>query len=225
MKYEALPFRLTPERAEIISLLLRRVAAHDTIFARTSCAARCVETKDQLPAMCRACQERMRIVSAAFSSPDARVYEIWGDTDLVGVVHFSRVRPGLDAIAHYVFWDGKSLGTKTKVIEEVFQEVFGEFDLKRLTAEIPAVFPTIIKHATKKLGFGGYFQYTLREGDERRKPKRVRVEGVKRNAVVWRDHEVDLVTLGRVRNVGVRNGREQSRPAAETQTAQASTLG
>jgi RimJ/RimL family protein N-acetyltransferase len=195
MTYEVLPLMLAPERAEIISTLLRRVASHDTIFARTDCEARCIPNELTLPEMCEACRARMRTIAGVLSDARTRAWEVWNaDAELVGVMYLSEILPGVDAKGHYVFWDRAGLKSKTAALREVISWAFEDHEgwpgLSRITIEIPAPFAALVRHASKALGFGGPFKHALRERDV------VRVEGVKRRAVEWRGELVDLLILG-----------------------------
>lgn len=196
MTYEVLPLILTPERAEIVSTLLRRVASHDTIFARTDCDARCIPNDLTLPDMCEECRARMRTIASVLSDARTRAWEVWSaEADLVGVIYLSEILPGVDAKGHYVFWDAEGLKSKTNALREVMGWVFEDHEgwraLSRLTIEIPAPFVVLARHASKTLGFGGSYKHQVAG-----KSEFIRVEGVKRRAIEWRGELVDLLILG-----------------------------
>ncbi len=198
MTYEVLPLILTPERAEIVSTLLRRVASHDTIFARADCDARCLPNDLTLPELCEACRARMRTIAAILGDARTRAWEVWdAEANLVGVVYISEILPGIDAKGHYVFWDSANLKSKTPALREIIRWIFEDHEevgwraLARLTIEIPAPFVFLARHASKALGFGGAYRYTIPG-----KSEFSRVEGVKRRAVEWRGELVDLLILG-----------------------------
>lgn len=196
--YELVPFSPKPERASIVSDMIRRIAAQENLFAShlPPCEASepCVVSRP-LEASCERCIARLATISRALSAPDVRVFEVWAappaDAALVGVIYFSGIVPDGDATGHYVFFDRK-LSDKTDVIEEAIGEMFE--GVRRLTIEIPLPFAALARHAHGKLGFGGPFTYTLKGG------VRLRVEGVKRGAVMWRGESTDLLILGRVRD-------------------------
>jgi len=205
MRYELLPFDPIPARHEIVSKILREVSAKETLFSDfgAPCAEACVVSKD-VAEMCDTCRMRMTTVAAALSAPNTRAYEVWDETpEVVGVIYFSDILPGIDAKGHYVFFDG-GLSSKTEVIEEAIQDVAAEMALERITIEIPAPFVVLARHASRKLGFGGPFKAALGR-------KSIRVEGVKTGAVRWRGVLVDLLILGRSLN-------DASTPASPTQS-------
>lgn len=189
-RYVAIPFTPTPDRAAVVSHLLREICKRETVFAGYAriCDAQCFD--------CPQCAAVMIFASRQLAAPNARVWEVW-DTEAaacVGVLYVTDVVAGADALGHYVFFDGQ-LGDKTQVIEGMIQWVFADHDdwraLRRLTIEIPAPFYALARHATNRLGFGGGFTY--------RNGKNVlAVEGVRRNAVVWRGAPCDTLILGRL---------------------------
>lgn len=196
--YEILPFSFKAERAEIISDMIRKIAASENLFS--SHLPECEEDpsclKDKvLEQMCPRCVARMKVISRALSASDTRVWEVWAslpsDAGLVGVIYFSDIVAGSDATGHYVFFDHK-LSDKTEIVEEAITEMFKV--VPRLTIEIPKPFVVLARHAHAKLGFGGGFDYTLKGGTP------LRVEGVKRKAVTWKDEPTDLLVLGRLRD-------------------------
>jgi hypothetical protein len=64
--------------------------------------------------------------------------------------------------------------------------------LSRLTITIPDYAVALAKHATKKLGFGGPYEYKGLKGWT------IPVEGVRQKAVRWRGRDCDLLCLGRI---------------------------
>ena len=195
MTFELMPFVQTPERAEIISYILRNVARHETLFSgfASPCEASCV-TARTLPEMCHLCKLRMATVATVLSAPSTRTFEVWDETPaVVGIIYFSDIAPSLDAKGHYVFFDGK-LNSKTAIVQEAIDAMMEEFALSRLTIEIPVPFVALAKHAARKLGFGGRFRY---KGG-------LMVEGVKRDAARWRGELVDLLILGRARSASTK---------------------
>lgn len=190
MLYEALPFIASPERAEIISGLLRETAKTPTLFSGEACEEGCLETRN-LPEMCEGCLERVRVVSEVLGRRDTHAWEIWREDTLAGVVFFTSVTE-IDGVGHYAFFDHR-LHDKTEVIQEVISEMFAR-GRARLTVEIPQSHVALIRHATSKLGFGGDFPYTLRGGHH------IKVEGVRKRGGL-RDGKVeDLVVLGLLRS-------------------------
>lgn len=191
--YEALPFAPTLERASVGSKILRSLCKYETLFTdyERACPALCME--------CPACERRREAVVRTLLDPYARVWEVWrfgADADIVGILYLTRVVPGCDAYAHYVFFDGDLRG-KSHLIEEMIQWAFtdhadeGWIALKRLTVEVPDYAFALARHATKVLGFGGAFTHRVGRHS-------IPVEGVRRAALRWRDQDRDILILGRL---------------------------
>ena len=201
--YEILPFDPSADRAEILSDLMRKVAAHETFFSdyEGTCEEECLERDVVLMDLCGRCKSKMRTVASVLMNPSSRAWEVWRfdalGPEAVGLVLFSDVRPGMDLIGHYVFFDGR-LSDKTPILENIISWAFedhpeeGWTGVRRVTVEIPAPFAALARHASRKLGFGGGFKYNLNESTQ------LRVEGVKKDAVVWRGSLQDLLILGRL---------------------------
>lgn len=192
--YEIYPLIATPERAHILSKIMRSIAFHETVFSdyQQGCDEKC--TDKALEEMCPLCLRQMELISRALTAPHTRVWEVWdlrNEPEIVGVVYFCDVIPGVDATGHYVFFD-RDLVSKTGIIKRVIEWAFEDHDdwtaLRRITVEIPAYAKVLARHAHKKLGFGGRFSY-----------KRLRVEGVKEAAVRWRGRDHDVYVMGLLR--------------------------
>lgn len=184
MIYEALPFRPTPERASITNDILRKLAAHETLFTdyERACPDLCMT--------CALCKERIQIILRGLFDPYSRVWEVWrSDGELAGVLSLSRIVPGGDALAHYVFFDGR-LRDKTEVLESAIQWAFtdhpGWTALRRISVEVPDFAFALARHASRYLGFGGSFQHSG-----------LHVEGVRPRSILWRGRERDILLLGR----------------------------
>lgn len=190
--YELLPFVQRPERAEIISEALRKVATTPTLFTSAPCEEGCIDSRT-LVEMCARCKARMVQVATVLGASDTAAFEVWSADTLVGLIFFTDVT-ALDATGHYVFFD-RRLADKTAVIEEAIEEMFAS-GLARLTVEIPAPFASLVRHASRKLGFGGPYRYEIHRGAHQR-PSVVRVEGVKAGAAFYDGRRVDLLILGR----------------------------
>lgn len=203
MLYEVLPLRLTPERAPIISSILRNIFTHETVFSDYQRG--CGECDEKLlEEMCERCQRQMRVISKTLGSPDSRVWEVWKvGGEVVGVIFFSDIVPGNDAKGHYIFFDQK-LSNKTGVLNEIMSWAFEDHTtegwraLRRITIEIPDHASALIRHAHKRLGFGGRFRHVLSSRIFKGKLQEtsVKVEGVKEKAVMWRGELRDLLILG-----------------------------
>ena len=208
LTYDVFPIDFSPERAEIISDLMRKIAATDNVFAdyTGTCEVECVALALPLEHMCVACRRRMGIIAQTLTAPTSRTWEIWRSSDespaLVGVVSLTDIEAAIDAKAHYIFFDGR-LADKTPIIQDLIAWTFEDHEgwqaLARLTVEIPKPFCSLARHASRKLGFGGDFRYKVLEGKAKRELEFIRVEGVKRAAVKWKGAQHDLLVLGLTR--------------------------
>jgi len=203
MLYEVLPLKLAPERAEIISTILRAIFTHETVFSDYQRG--CGECGERLlEEMCERCQSQMALIARTLGDSSSKAWEVWQvGGEVVGIVFFSDIILGGDAKGHYIFFD-KQLSDKTSVLKEVMAWAFADHPsenwkaLRRITIEIPDHAGALVHHAHKKLGFGGPFRHVLRtrmfKGEEQKTS--VRVEGIKENAVLWRGELRDLLILG-----------------------------
>lgn len=194
----AIPFMPTPQRAAIVSHIIRNVAHYETLFTDYAriCDERCAETRE-LPQMCAACQTRIASINRMLLDPYSRTWEVWGEDALpIGILYLTNVIPGGDALAHYLFFDADLRG-KSDLIESIIQWCFedhpteGWVALRRMTVEVPSYAFALARHASRYLGFSGPFKYT-------RKGISLPVEGVKSNALVWRGAPHDILILGRL---------------------------
>lgn len=187
MSFQTLPFTPTPQRAEVVSRVLNETIRFETVF--TDYARGC----DEVCGVCETCILRKLAVSNVLASPDGRSWEVWNDEgELVGLMYLTAIVPGEDATAHYCFFDGK-LKAKTEILKAMIEWTFTDHDdwkaLQRLSIEVPDYAFALARHAFKALGFTGDFTYE-RDGTE------IKVEGVKRGALLWRGQRRDLLLLG-----------------------------
>lgn len=188
--YRAIVF--DPRRPEVVSRILRKTAASDNLFMEgaEACREKCME--------CPKCEARKAHVAHVLSREDTYVWEVWkikneGEPSLAGIIYFTRILPGRDAIGHYVFFD-ESLGSdKTELMERIIEWAFSDHGnwkaLNRLTVEIPDYAFALARHSQRKLDFGGPYTYEMGG-------KEVAVEGVKRRAIRWRGDDRDLLVMG-----------------------------
>lgn len=195
--YHILPFTPTLDRAEVVSRIVRLTASFETAHSGYSKA--CDKVLENC--LCDDCTHCMAAVSATLSAPDARVWEVWDDEKVIGIVYLTDILHGYDATAHYVFFDGK-LRDKTEIILDMIDWLFTEhleanwLALRRLSIAVPTVAFALAQHAFKHLGFGGDFRYESRG-------KSLPVEGVRRSAIVWRGAPCDLLLMGKVNPANV----------------------
>lgn len=197
-EFQALPYDpWTEGRQGVVSRIVRELACFETLFTdyERACVPLCADVT-----RCEKCSHRLRLVSAKLADPKAMVWEVWRvspDPDIVGIAYLTDVIPGGDAKAHYVFWDRDLIG-KTALLEKMIKWCFTEhpnwIPLRRITVEAPTFGYAFIRHAVRKLGFGGDFKYKL----PGRKFTMIPVEGIKKSAIRWNGNDVDLVQLGRI---------------------------
>ena len=198
--YTLVPDSTEPEAAAHAmwknSTVLRRCAAQESLFndfvrgCGGECEGFCTDRSPQ-------CDVVKRVVTRELTKPDAVVWEVWkegSDVDLVGILRLDRVQLAGDARAHYFFFDGRLVG-KTPLLkawsEWVFSDhpVIGWTALSRVTVEVPAHAFALARHAQKRLGFGGPYNY-------RSNGHRLKVEGARRLAQRWRGEWEDMVVMG-----------------------------
>jgi hypothetical protein len=190
MHYFAIPFDPSKERANVVSKIIRKMASIESVFTdyQKPCDDECME--------CDTCGETLRIAARMLSNPQSRIWEVWrrdddkdgAELDLVGILYLTDITRGCDALAHYLFFDGK-LKDKTQLLKDMIALVFEDTEdwmaLNRLTVEIPEFAFALARHAHKKLGFGGDFEH-----------RGLEVEGKKRSAITWRGKSWDLLVMG-----------------------------
>jgi RimJ/RimL family protein N-acetyltransferase len=193
MQYEVIPFLDIPGREKVIEEIVRKTCSFDTAFSdyQATCADNCV-SNSALADFCELCKVRAAVVAVALTK--GLTWEVWGDEGVVGIIRLSDIRPGEDALGHYIFFDRK-LNGKTEVVQAIINWAFEEHEgwtpLHRLTVQVPDFAFALARHATKKLGFGGPFDFEM-------KGRTIPVEGVKREGIMWRGTRRDLLTLGLV---------------------------
>ncbi len=191
MHYEIIPLRDTPGREKVMEEIVRKTCSFDTAFSdfQDTCADNCMETAD-LQNLCQLCKVRAAVVG--FALQKGITWEVWGEDGVVGIVRLSDIKSGEDATGHYIFFD-RNLSSKTEVLQAVIDWAFeaheGWVPLRRLTIQIPDFAFALARHATRKLGFGGPFEFELHG-------KKVPVEGVTVGGITWRGMRRDLLTLG-----------------------------
>jgi hypothetical protein len=206
--YQAVPLKLDFSNMKSLfasvakySAIISRCAARETFFSdftrgcNGECDGFCTNRSTN-------CQIARAAVIRSISKPDAIAWEVWKTDaeenyiDLVGILRLERVTVGCDATAHYFFFDGK-LRDKTKLLRAwndwLFSDHEGWTALNRITIEMPAFMFALARHAVRKLGFGGPYDYS-------RGKTTIPVEGVKQNAFLWRGDWHDILSLGKERD-------------------------
>lgn len=97
--------------------------------------------------------EAMRVNYAAnLTHPAHRIYEVWRGGQLVGILTLTRVVPGLEAVLHFVFFDGNLTG-KRRLLRHFISTCFRDHGFRRLVMQVPEPVETLIRFARVKLGF------------------------------------------------------------------------
>lgn len=182
--YQAQLLLPSENRVGVVRRMLEETAASDNLFMEGHFATT---------------EERQSHVASMLGRPDTLVWEVWKfgeEPELTGVIYFTRIVPGADAIGHYIFFDETLGADKTRLMRDVMDWVFQEHEdlgweaLNRLTVEVPDYAFILARHASEKLGFGGPFEYHPKGRDP------IAVEGVKRDAVFWDGGWHDKMILG-----------------------------
>ena len=98
------------------------------------------------------------LLADAIRGEDTFVFEVWrvGETsELVGILSFTSVRPGMGAQFHPVFFDGKLRNAfgKRELLLRAMDWAFNALSLHRLSVELPETMYALVTFSRKKLGF------------------------------------------------------------------------
>jgi RimJ/RimL family protein N-acetyltransferase len=176
------------------SIILRRLAAQDSLFTdfTSGCNGKCDGYCQDLEPGCAVAQQ---IVATAITSPSAMVWEVFrkdDDLDFVGILRLGDIQPGCDATGHYFFFDHR-LRDKTDLLKAWVDALFTTTEswpgLHRISISVPAHAFALAHHAQKFLNFGGPYVY-------RRNGRKFNVEGVKKDAILWRGNWHDVLLMG-----------------------------
>ena len=170
--YEAKPLTLTPQKAELI---ITKLAAVDTQFSdyQPACPDRCGH--------CEKCHNRALTIARKLTAPDACVWEVWSEDELVGIIYLTEIVVRQDAQAHFAFWDRKNMrGKRGLILKALERYAFGKLKLHRVTIETPAHMTRLVRYLRDDLGF--------------------KWEGEKAEALRWRGKWENVVILGKVAN-------------------------
>lgn len=99
-------------------------------------------------------KEKIRESAAwMLTHPEHRKWEVWLGGRQVGMLHLSRILPGVDALLHFAF-DGISLLSVRSLIWNFIGKVcFGQLGLQRVSFEVPEHIPTLARYMRAKLRF------------------------------------------------------------------------
>jgi len=99
-----------------------------------------------------------------FPLPGTHDWEVWYHGAVIGVLGLTRIVPGLDALAHFAFFDRQLYGRRQLVLT-MAGWAFRELRLRRLSIEIPEHLDALVRFARAKLGFR--FEGEVRCADHR----------------------------------------------------------
>jgi RimJ/RimL family protein N-acetyltransferase len=95
----------------------------------------------------------MKLVAAKIlTNPENRVMEVWKGGEFVGLLLLTGITPGVDALVHFVFFDRNLVG-KRGLILNWLDQCFEEFQLQRVSLEVPETVEVLASFARRKLGF------------------------------------------------------------------------
>ena len=92
----------------------------------------------------------IRYLAEAFAN--GRVWEVWRNDALVGILLVDRVNYGSDAYLHAIFFD-RQLAGKRRIVLSAMQWAFEAFHLEALRSEAPAFMHILAKWMQRQLGF------------------------------------------------------------------------
>lgn len=102
--------------------------------------------------------EEVRINAVWLATDPAQMkWEVWNGGRLAGILLLSRVTPPVEAVFHFTFFGAQTAGVSLfgakKLLWNFLGYAFEQFNLRRITMEIPEHYPTLIRFARQKLGF------------------------------------------------------------------------
>lgn len=97
-------------------------------------------------------EERRVLIASILSNPLHRVWLVWNGGSLIGAILLTEILRHVDAQCHLVFFDRTLFGRKA-LLWNLMGMVFEEYDLQRLTVEVPEYLTPLYKFVRKKLYF------------------------------------------------------------------------
>lgn len=139
--------------------------------------------------------------AANLTHPQHRIWEVWRGGELVGILTLTRIAFPVEAVLHFVFFDGNLTG-KRRLLRQFITTCFRDLGFRRLVMQVPEPVETLIRFARVKLGFR--FEGETAVGDH---PALARLgmdnphvwvarQGSKKEQAHWHEGRwVDVVTL------------------------------
>lgn len=85
------------------------------------------------------------------TQPEYGIFEVWRGGTLVGILTLHGIIPGIEAVLHFVFFDGNLIGKRT-LLKQFIRTCFRDYGFRRLLMQVPEPVETLIRIA-RKLGF------------------------------------------------------------------------
>lgn len=95
---------------------------------------------------------RRAMVISRLSDHAARTWEVWRDSNLLGILQIDEIVQGQDARAHFLFRD-HSLVDKRQLCLNMMSHAFDKFELHVLRLEVPTYAAKLLGFVRKALGF------------------------------------------------------------------------
>lgn len=81
-----------------------------------------------------------------------KLFEVWKDQELLGIILFNELVPFRDVRCHFVFYDSK-LGDKAQLCLNIMGWAFAQLPVEVLRVEIPGYASALLKFVRRTLGF------------------------------------------------------------------------
>jgi hypothetical protein len=150
--------------------------------------------------------ERRVQIASMLTNPKNKVWTVWEGANMVGVTVLVGIAYGIDAEAHFVFFDRKIFGRKA-LIYKLLGVIFQELKLQRVSVEIPEHLTPLIRFVRSKLHFKYEGEDLASEHPMTKKlseyvnntAKWVASIGARRERAYWREDTGEWVDLIRLR--------------------------
>lgn len=134
--FQVIPFGVLPLKAERLEKLLAHMCDKPGWFNHPM-------TADEIYA------------TSLMTLADATVWkwEIWRGGEFAGMLILDRLSPKVDALFHFTLFPGIPLFGLQKLLADFLGYAFQQFDLQRVSVEVPEHHPKLIRFFRQRLGF------------------------------------------------------------------------
>lgn len=80
-------------------------------------------------------------------------WEVWKGGEFAGMLIVNRISPKVDALFHFTIFPGIGLHGIVKLLGSFLESVFQQFDLQRVTVEVPESQSRLVRFYRQRLGF------------------------------------------------------------------------